>query len=198
MKLYDLDVSGNCYKVRLYAALKQIPISLVAVDFYGGEHLREPLISMNPWGEIPVLEDEGIMLRDSQAILCYLAKKYGDDQRLPGDPREFAKVMSWLSVATNEVHHGLESVRLFHRFDVRLDEPLARTRSEGTLRVVNRHLAERRWLVGDRVTLADIALFPYIALAHEGHVDISPYPHVVRWVEGVKVLPGFITMPGLM
>ncbi len=198
MKLYDLDVSGNCYKVRLYSALTRTPLSIVSVDYQGNEHLQEPLICINPWGEIPILEDDGFVVRDSQAILCYLAKRQHDNRMLPADPKGFAHVMSWLSVAANEIHHSLEAMRLFHRFSVQLDEPLARSRSVKVLRLLDRHLSGQHWLVGCDATLADIAVFPYVALAHEGKIDIAPYRHVAHWAKRISELPGFVPMPGLI
>jgi glutathione S-transferase len=86
MKLYDLSLSGNCYKVRLFAALAGIPLEIVAVDFLSGEHKRPPLSDLNPWCEIPILVDGDVVLRDSQAILVYLAGRYGGEQWLPKDP----------------------------------------------------------------------------------------------------------------
>ncbi|RMS42915.1 Glutathione S-transferase protein, partial [Pseudomonas amygdali pv. photiniae] len=77
MKLYDLQASGNCYKVRLFAALAHIELEVVAVDFLNGEHKKPPLSDLNPLGELPVLQDGPVVLRDSQAILIYLAGEYG-------------------------------------------------------------------------------------------------------------------------
>jgi glutathione S-transferase len=78
-RLYDLELSGNCYKVRLLCALLDVPVEIVPVDFMAGEHKRSPLIDKNPFGEIPIFEDDGVTLRDSQAILIYIAGKWGDE-----------------------------------------------------------------------------------------------------------------------
>src|SRR4029450_13060258 len=77
LKLHDLELSGNCYKVRLLCALLGQHVDIVPVDFLSGAHKKSPLIEKNPFGEIPIFEDGGITLRDSQAILVYLARKYG-------------------------------------------------------------------------------------------------------------------------
>jgi glutathione S-transferase len=74
LKLYDLEPSGNCYKIRLYCALLGLPLEVVPIDFMGGAHKKSPLIGLNPFGEIPILEDGDVCLRDSQAILVYLAR----------------------------------------------------------------------------------------------------------------------------
>ncbi|MDO6806337.1 glutathione S-transferase N-terminal domain-containing protein, partial [Wenyingzhuangia sp. 1_MG-2023] len=80
MQLYDLEPSGNCYNVRLFAALIDLPLELIAVEFLDGAHKRAPVTDMNPWGELPVLVDGDVTLRDSQAILVYLAREYGGHQ----------------------------------------------------------------------------------------------------------------------
>ena len=103
MKLYDLELSGNCYKVRLFAALAKIPLEMVPVDFMGGEHKRPPLTDLNPWGELPILEDDKVVLRDSQAILVYLATQYGNENWLARDAAGLGEVMQWLSTAANEI-----------------------------------------------------------------------------------------------
>jgi glutathione S-transferase len=116
MKLYDLEPSGNCYKVRLFCALAGIPIALYATDFMAGEHKTPKFMAMNPLGEVPILDDDGFILRDSQAILVYLASKYGGETWLPKDPANAAKVMQWLSTAANEVQHGPGDARLVDLF----------------------------------------------------------------------------------
>ena len=106
MKLYDLELSGNCYKVRLFAGLAGIPLEIEAVDFLGGAHKRSPVIDLNPWGELPVLQDGEVVLRDSQAILVYLAVRYAGERWLPRDAAGMAQVAQWLSTAANEVQNG--------------------------------------------------------------------------------------------
>ena len=116
MKLYDLEPSGNRYKVRLFCALAKISIDLVPVDFMAGEHKSAKFLAMNPLGELPILDDDGYILRDSQAILVYLASKYGGEAWLPKDPAHAAKVMQWLSTAANNVQHGPGDARLVDLF----------------------------------------------------------------------------------
>ena len=101
MKLYNLLLSGNCHKVRLFAGLAKIPLEIIDIDFLGGEHKRAPLTDLNPWGEIPILQDADVVLRDSQAILVYLARTYADESWLPDNPVAMASIMQWLSTAAN-------------------------------------------------------------------------------------------------
>ncbi|MBN7820099.1 glutathione S-transferase family protein [Bowmanella yangjiangensis] len=197
MKLYDLAVSGNCYKVRLFAALAQIELELVAVDFSRNEHKSEAIFSLNPWGQVPILQDDALVLRDAQAILVYLAGRYGGEAWWPGEAHLQGQVMQWLSVAANEIQHGPSAARLIKKFGANLDAPLALRRSEHILGLIDEHLATHQWLAAGRPTIAECAVFPYVALAWEGDVDISPYQNIAAWIARIKALPGFIAMPGV-
>lgn len=197
MKLYDLELSGNCYKVRLFAALAGIPLEIAAVDFLAGAHKRSPLIELNPWGEIPILVDGEVVLRDSQAILVYLAARYVNESWLPRDAAGMAEVMQWLSTAANEVQNGPASARLVDKFGYGLDKTDTLKRSARILPLLEAHLAGHRWLALARPTIADCAVFPYVALAPEGGVSLADYPNVRRWLDEVKALPNFLSMPGV-
>lgn len=197
MKLYDLTLSGNCYKVRLFAALAGIPLEIVPVDFLGGEHKRPPLIELNPWGELPILVDGEVVLRDSQAILVYLARRYAGEAWLPGDPAAMAEVVQWLSTAANEVQNGPGAARLVDKFGYGLDKADTLRRAARILPLIEARLADHAWLALDRPTIADCAVLPYVALAPEGGVSLSDFPHIRAWIERVKALPGFVPMPGV-
>lgn len=197
MKLYDLELSGNCYKVRLFAALAKIPLQIVAVDFLAGEHKQPPLINLNPWGEIPILTDGDVVLRDSHAILVYLAAKYGDETWLPKDAAGMAQVVQWLSTSANEVQNGPGAARLVDKFGYAIDKADTLKRSAHILPLIDAHLSRHRWLAMERPTIADCAVMPYVALAPEGAVSLEPYPHIRRWIGRIKELPGFVPMPGI-
>lgn len=197
MKLYDLELSGNCYKVRLFLSIVGIDYELVPVDFLDGEHKRAPLSTLNPFCEIPILEDDGLVLRDSQAILVYLARQAGGEAWLPTTPDGMARVMQWLSTASNEIARGPNDARLQQKFGFDIDVEQARTKAHKILGLVESHLKTREWLELDRPTIADIAVFPYIALGHEGGVTLENYPSIRAWIERIKSIPGFISMPDL-
>lgn len=197
MKLHDLTLSGNCYKVRLLAALAGIELELVPVDFMGGAHKRAPHTDLNPWGELPVLEDGDVVLRDSQAILVYLGARYAGEQWLPRDPLGLATVVQWLSTAANEIQHGPGAARLVDKFGYALDKADALRRAERILGLLEQHLAHHDWLALQHPTIADCAVFPYVALSHEGGVSLADYPQVRAWIDRVKALPGFVGMPGV-
>ncbi len=197
LKLHDLELSGNCYKIRLFCSLLGLKLGIEPVDFLAGAHKQSPLIEQNPFGEIPVFEDGGIVLRDSQAILVYLARKYGGESWLPTDAAGMAEVVSWLMVAENEIARGPNDARLHDKFGFKLDAGQARDKAKLILGLMESHLAKREWLALGRPTIADIACMPYVALAHEGGLSLQPYPHLRAWIDRIKALPGFIAMPAL-
>ena len=197
MKLYDLELSGNCYKVRLFAALAKIPLEIVPVDFMGGEHKRPPLTNLNPWGELPILEDGKVVLRDSQAILVYLAAQYGDENWLPRDATGLGEVMQWLSTSANELQNGPCAARLADKFGYAIDKANTLERAARILPLIEAHLAAHQWLALGRPTIADCAVMPYVALAPEGGISLEAYPNIRQWIARIKALPGFIPMPGI-
>jgi glutathione S-transferase len=197
MKLYDLELSGNCYKVRLFAALAKIQLDVVPVNFLEGEHKQPPLIDLNPWGEIPILQDAEVVLRDSQAILVYLAARYADESWLPRDPAGLGEVMQWLSTGANEIQNGPGAARLVDKFGYAIDKADTLQRSARILPLIDAHLAGHRWLALERPTIADCAVMPYVALAPEGGIALQAYPHIRQWIARIKELPGFIPMPGI-
>ena len=196
MKLYDLELSGNCYKVRLFAALAGINLDIIPVDFLGGEHKRAPLTDLNPWGELPILVDADLVLRDSQAILVHLAGAYGGAAWWPDDPRRQGQITQWLSTAANEIQNGPCAARLVDKFGYALDKADTLARSARILPLIDAHLGRHEWLALGRPTIADCAVYPYVALAPEGGVDLSPYAHIASWIGRIKSLPGYLAMPG--
>lgn len=197
MKLYDLELSGNCYKVRLFAALAGIELELESVDLSAGAHKQPPLSTLNPWREVPVLVDDDVVLRDSQAILVYLAREYGGHQWWPDGAAQQGEVMQWLSIAANEIHHGPNAARLVEKFGYPLDKNQALEVSARILPLIEQHLNKHPWLALNRPTVADCAVFPYLALSAEGGVSLEPYPAIRAWIERVKTLPGYVSMPGI-
>ena len=197
LKLHDLELSGNCYKVRLFCALLSLELDVVPVDLMGGAHKKSPFIDLNAFGEIPVLEDGGLKLRDSQAILVYLARKYGGEDWLPTDAGSMAQIVTWLMVAENEIARGPGDARLHDKFGFKLDVDRARANAARILGLIENHLKTHDWLALDRPTIADLACMPFIALGHEGGVTLAPYPSIQAWIGRIKALPGFVSMPAL-
>lgn len=197
MRLYDLEVSGNCYKVRLLCAFLGLPLELVPVDFMAGEHKKPPLTDLNPFAEIPIFVHGDVVLRESQAILVYIARKYGGETWLPTEPVGMAKVMEWMMVGGNEIARGPNDARLHDKFGYDLDIDLARKKAARILGLMEAHLSKNHWLALGRPTIADIACLPYVGIGHEGGVPLTDYPAIRAWIQRIKDLPGFITMPAL-
>ncbi len=196
MRLYDLELSGNCYKARLLCALLGVPLEVVPVDFLGGAHKRPEFLALNPFGELPVLADGDLVLRDSQAILAYVARRHGGEAWLPTDPAGLAQIMQWLSTAANDIARGPNDARLHDKFGYRLDAARAREQAARVLGIMDAHLSARDWLELGRPTVADVACYAYVAVAPEGGVDLAPFPAVRRWMARVRALPGYVPMPG--
>ena len=197
MKLYDLEPSGNCYKARLFASLTNIPLELVPVDFLAGMHKQSPVIDLNPWGEVPVLEDGDTVLRDSHAILVYLAQKYATPEWYGNSPEEQAEIQQWLSTSANEIQNGPGAARLVDKFGYELNKDATLVVADRILGLLESHLSNNDWLALDRPTIADCAVMPYVGLAWEGGIKLEDYPHIGQWIDRIKALPGFIPMSGL-
>jgi len=175
--------------------LAKIPLDIIDVDLAVGAHKAPPFTAFNPWQQVPVLQDGQTVIWDSQAILVYLAEKYGRTEWWPAEPTARARVVEWLSVSVNEIQHGPADARLVKKFDypLRYDDALAA--STRTLSVINQHLACHVWLAGEqRPTLADCAAYPYLALAPEGGISLDAFPALRQWLSRVEALPGYISV----
>ena len=198
MKLYTGLGSGNAYKVELMLHILDVPYESVPVSIPKGEHTRPEFRAVTPFGQIPVLVDASDVYTDSQAILCYLARAYGGaaaDQWLPTKPRQLAQVVRWLSVAANEIQNSLTLARAIKRLGWDRNYDHAVERGYKLLELMDRHLQGRSWLALEQVSIADIACYPYILLAPEGGIDITPYTHVGQWLRRIESIPGFWPMP---
>lgn len=198
IKLYGHEMSGNSYKVRLFLELLQLDYEWVKVDLMKGEHKSPAYLEINPFGQVPVLVDDETSLADAQAILVYLARKYGGDNWLPSDALGMAQVVRWLSTTAGEVRQGPEHARLYYLFRAtNIDIDRATQRADYILTQLNTHLEHHLWLEFERPTIADIAVFPYVALSRDGKIDLDAYPNVLSWIDRVKQLPNFISMAGI-
>jgi glutathione S-transferase len=198
IKLYDFELSGNCYKVRLLMSLLGLEHELVPVNFMAGEHKSPKFLQLNLLGEVPVLTDGDLVLADSQAILVYLAKKYDAQTWLPNDAESLSRIVRWLSIAATEIRQGVATARLFYLFNIKgIDIEAVTEKSAIILQQLEQHLTEREWLELGHPTIADVAVFPYVALAADGKISLKPYPQILAWCDRLKQLPGFISMPGI-
>ncbi len=197
MRLYDFELSGSCYKIRLLLNMLDLKCELKNVDFVNKEHKSDAYLALNPFGEIPIFEDGDLRLRDAQAILVYLAKKYDTSgQWFPDDAASMGRIAQWLSTGGGEIMIAA-GARLVKILNYPLDLEKLQAGAHRVFKIMNAHLADRQWLELGHPTIADIACFPYTAMAGEGGIDLTPYPHILAWIGRVKRLPGFIPMPGV-
>jgi glutathione S-transferase len=203
--LYDYELSGNCYKVRLLLGMLGLPFTSHLVDFYPGrEHKSDWFLKLNPLGQLPVIDDDGLILRDAQAILVYLASKYDDAGKWypRGDAAMLGRIAMWLSFADG-ISATASAARLHDGLYYDFDIAECRSGAHRLFRILDEHLwfAEKQhgqWICSNNdPTIADIACFPYIMLSEEGGISRQDYPAIRRWCDRFRRIPGFQTMPGV-
>ena len=195
MKLYNVASSGNSYKVRLLLAQLGIPCEIVEVDILKGESRTAEFLKINPNGRTPVLDDKGFVLAESNAILPYLAR---GTKFLPDDRQKFGLVFQWLFFEqySHEPFIATSRFWLQHKPDSPEKTALLAAKRDGgwaALKIMEDHLAKNDFFVGD-YSIADIALFAYTHVAHEGGFPLDDFPKIRLWIERVKAQPGFIPM----
>lgn len=196
IKLYGFPLSGHSHRVELMLSLLGLPSEFILVDLKQGAHKTpEFLATLNSFGQVPAIDDNGTILADSNAILVYLANQYGDGQWLPSDPVGQARVQRWLSAAAGQLHAGPASARLAVVFGADVDTVTAISRSHALLALVEQQLSQSRFLAGEQPSIADIAFYTYVAHAPEGNVSLADYPQVRAWLASIEALPGFVGMP---
>ncbi|KAA6175611.1 glutathione S-transferase family protein [Pseudomonas veronii] len=196
IKLYGFPLSGHSHRVELMLSLLGLPSEFILVDLKQGAHKTpEFLATLNSFGQVPAIDDNGTILADSNAILVYLANRYGDGQWLPSDPVGQARVQRWLSAAAGQLHAGPASARLAVVFGADVDTVTAISRSHALLALVEQQLGQSRFLAGEQPSIADIAFYTYVAHAPEGNVSLADYPQVRAWLASIEALPGFVGMP---
>ncbi len=195
IKLYRAAISGHCHRVELFLSMLGLPFDVVDIDLVAKGHKAPGFLAMNPFGQVPVIQDGDITLADSNAILVYLAGRYARDADawLPRDPLAAARVQRWLSVAAGPLAFGPSVARVVELFK-RPANPEAIERSHTLFAVMEQHLASSAFLAGSAPTLADIANYSYAARAPEGRVSLEPYPHLRAWLARIEALPGFVPM----
>ncbi|MBB4819433.1 glutathione S-transferase [Pseudomonas alcaligenes] len=197
MQLHDFPLSGNCYKVRLFLGLTSQRAELITVNLPAGEQKQPAFLAINPRGQVPLLVDEGNSLADSQAILVYLARRYAP-QWLPDDALQQGRIASWLSYAANELHHGPAAARVMKLFGRPGDLEATQAKARQVLAMVELQLGRHAWLAeGKAPSVADVANYPYLAMAGEGGLDLTPYPHIRQWCDRIRALPGYVELPHL-
>jgi glutathione S-transferase len=193
MKLYGMRASGNCYKPLLVASMLGLELEWVETDLFKGETRTADFLAKNPNGKVPLLElDDGRVLPESNAILCYLAE---GSPLLPQGRFERAEVLQWLFFEqySHEPYIAVaRNIRAYQKSAAANAERLAQCDARGAaaLDVMERRLAGHSWLTDSGPTAADLALFAYTHVADEGGFELARWPGVAAWVARVAALPG--------
>jgi glutathione S-transferase len=194
--LHRFRLSGHAHRVELFLSLLGLPFESVDVDLPNRAHKSPGFIAMNPFGQVPVLEDGAVVLADSNAILVYLATKYGGDTWLPRDPVGAARVQRWLSVAAGPLAFGPAAARLVALFKAPFNQAEVSARAHALFAVMESELGNAPFITGERATIADVALYSYTAHAPEGGVSLDAYPTIRAWLARIEAQPGFVPMVG--
>ena len=194
IKLYRYPLSGHSHRVELFISLLGLPVELIDVDLAAGAQKAPAFLEMNPFGQVPVIQDGKLTLADANGILVYLASKYADEQWLPREPARAAAVQRWLSVAAGLVAFGPAAARLITVFQAPLNAEEVIGRANDLFAVMEKELQKSVFLVGDTATIADIANYSYIAHAPEGNISLAPYPNIRNWLARIEALPSFVPM----
>lgn len=193
MKLYHFPLSGHAHRARLFLSLIGAEVEVIDVDLANGEHKQPDYLKLNRFGQVPVLVDGDAVIADSNAILVYAAKKFGRTDWLPEAPAAAAAIQRWLSVAAGQIAFGPAAARLITVFGATFNADEVIGRAHAVLAVINAELEGRSWIASlDKPSIADVALYSYVARAPEGNVDLSGYPEVNAWLSRIEALPGFV------
>lgn len=191
--------SINGYKVRLLLAMLELDYEHVDVDMYGGEHKREPFLTLNPFGQMPALEDGAFRIGDSHACLVYIARKYDrSDRWYPQGAESEARVAEWLSKSANEVHQGpwMKRAKLRRPDAIKLADEEIDRRCDHILAIMDAHLSARDWLALDHATIADVSCFGPISMLAVSGYDTGRWPAVTAWLDRIRALARAIDIDG--
>jgi len=196
--LYEQHDSGNCYKVRLVLSHLGRAFRTVAVSSLDGSTRKPEFLAKNPIGKIPTVElDDGRFLAESNAILLHFAE---GTELLPPDRYDRAKAFEWLFFEQYS-HEPVIAVRRAlmvypERRAAATPERMAELLAAGhrALAVMEQRLLTAQWLAGGRFSVADMALYAYTHMAHEGGFDLAPFPAIRVWLDRVRAQPGFVPM----
>jgi glutathione S-transferase len=192
--LHGSELSGHTHRVELMLRALNLPYRFVSSP----AEVRRTVefLSLNPLGQVPVLQDDDQVLADSNGILVYLARRYGAEHNwLPDDAVSAARVQRWLSIAAGEIAYGPNVARLIVTRGFPGDHGRAVAIAARLLRFMDGHLSGRAYLAAEHPTIADLACYSYVAHAPEGGVALEPYPSVCAWLRRVERVRGFKPMP---
>ncbi|WP_202395997.1 glutathione S-transferase family protein [Stappia sediminis] len=194
LKLHRFEKSGHSHRAVLFASLLGLDAELIDVDLANGAHKTPDYLKMHPFGQVPVLQDGDQTIWDSNAILVHLATNHDASGEWYPDDKASA-IQAWLSVAAGPLFNGPCAARLVTVFGADFDHERTKATATALFEILDKELAERAFLVGDKPTIADIALYSYTAHAPEGGAPLEPYANIRAWLKRIEALPGFVAMP---
>lgn len=197
IRLYDFELSGSCYKIRLLLNILKVSCERVPVDLSSGAHKTRRFLELNPLGEVPVMEDGDLRLRDAQAILVHVARQYDRSNTwFPDSPEAMGRIMQWLIFGGSELK-AAAAARMAKRLDRAPDRPDPQSRAAASLRILDAHLSDREFRELGHPTIADIACLPHAATAAAGGFTLEGHSNVLRWIGRIRQIPGLIARPGM-
>lgn len=197
IKIFGDVQSGNCYKVKLLAALLDIDHEWVHVDILAGDTQSNGFQQKNPTGKIPILElADGRHLSESNAIINFLAS---GSELLPTDPYEFARVEQWQFFEQYSHEPYIAVARFIAKYlglpaDRRAEYDAKQEGGHKALAIMEKQLNQTPYLTGNKLTTADISLYGYTHVADEGGFDLAEYPGVLRWLDVIQGARGYVPM----
>jgi glutathione S-transferase len=194
IRFHRFAPSGHCHRVELLLSLLELPVEIIDVNFLAREHKTPRFLALNPFGQVPVIEDGPFTLADSNAILVYLAATYGGGRFDVDEPALEAEQQRWFSVAAGPLASGPAAARAARLFGSAVDRDAAERAAHALFRLMDAHLRGRAFLLGSELTLADIANYAYVAHAPEGGVSLDEYANVRAWIARIEDTPRFVPM----
>ena len=197
IKLYRHPLSGHSHRAEMFIRMLGLPLTLIDIDLVGGEQRQPTFLSLNRFGQVPVIDDGGTVIADANAILTYLALRYGPEHWLPREPAAAARVQQWMSHAAGALSRGAATARAIIVFRLQRDTQPAVLEAHWLFERMESTLAESDgpWLAGGTLpTIADIAMYTYTAHAPEGGVALDRYVALRGWLQRVEALPAFLPM----
>ena len=196
--LYGFPLSANSHRVSLALSLLGLPFEERRIDLVKVEQRGEAFTAINPRQRVPALVYDGCVSTESFSIIAYLAERLGGEEGerwWPADPADRAEVASWLYYAANELHNGVGLARNERAFNIPSSGDYAAGRGSAALTLLEQHLGSREYLALGRPTLADVAVYPFVAVAPEAGLPLDDYPAIRAWIDRLTALPGFTPMP---
>lgn len=197
IKLYDVEPSGSCYKIRLLLNILKVPYEKISLESAIAGQKTGQTSKQTNLNDYPILEDEGVSLRKALAILAYIARKYDKSNTwFPDSPEAMAEVLQWLAAGDQEVIIAAGR-RLVKLLNYQPDPQRVQSWAAAMFRTLDDHLSDREFLALEHPTIGDIACLPYVVMAGEGGIPLKPYVNLGRWIGRMQRIPGFISMPGM-